>query len=274
MVKKFYLFIILIFGLLNIKLNYTCNNDQINSINRLFDIIKFEFKQDRIIKILIKSCQDYNSISVINSVDKDTKSLFFWAIKRRLSKVIDFIINSFFLNIHYSDSKGRNALFYIIRYSDNLDLIDNFISRGLNINALNNKGLNCIMYALKYNKRSIVNFLINRYNNLDIYISDYQYRNLLIYSAIYDHFDLAKFLINRYKSDGLLFNIHKVDIYNRNALIYAAMFNSKDIFHILAENSLSVNIKDCFGYNVLSYIIMYNHLNLYDIFYRYYSYRR
>ena len=111
----------------------------------------------------------------VNDIDRDGKSLMFYAVKSNQIDLIKFLFEKK-CNINIEDNKGQNCLFPAIQ-KGNLEIIKFLIENGISINKVDNSKNTPLTIAIKCNDMKIIEYLIDngayeytkKYNKSGIY---------------------------------------------------------------------------------------------------------
>jgi hypothetical protein len=111
----------------------------------------------------------------VNDIDRDGKSLMFYAIKSNQIDLIKFLFEKK-CNINIEDNKGQNCLFPAIQ-KGNFEIIKFLIENGISINKVDNNKITPLTIAMKCNDIKIIKYLIEK--------GAYQYSKKYHKSGIY-----------------------------------------------------------------------------------------
>ena len=109
--------------------------------------------------------------NIVNVIDEKGETFLSYAIKRKNYPVINLILASPILNLHFQDVRGNTYLHLAILYQ-NISLIETLLIKGINPNVQNKDGDTALHLAYLINNNDIINLLIN--NDVDFNLKNNQ----------------------------------------------------------------------------------------------------
>ena len=150
-------------------------------------------------------------------------------------------------------SEQTNLLFNAIEW-DEIDLLNELISKGYDLNEKNEKGLSPSHYAIKKGKIELIPLLI--LNGADIDSKDDNGQTPLIYACIFNQISVIEILIS------VECNIFEKNNQGIDALHYSSKYGCLDIAELLIKEGFDINTKDNYGKTPLMYACQFNQLQI------------
>ena len=226
----------------NYFINYLVNNNNLKllkiifklcikkSINLRIDIL------DNDDRIILYNCIKFNYIDMLNEILLYNKSCIGLSI------------------INIKDKLGNIALYYSIIFN-NYNAFIILLENNSNPYIINNIGDNAFYICIKSNNILMLEYLLNKYNNLNFTNSN---GDTLVHTLI-DNISLN--LITNYKDIIDLLINKSINLNNNNnigiTVLHQSILNNKyDIFNkLLNKNQININLSDFYGNTALHYII-------------------
>ena len=155
--------------------------------------------------------------------------------KRKYQEAINFIRDKSDMNLNIQD-EFQNYLIEYVLDSNDIKLIDFFLSRNVYLDIIDNNGTTILYNLIKFNKIEILKLVINNnYSKIGIDILD------------------------------------KKDIKGRTSLHYCVLFNNKEATEFILKNNGDPFIKDKLGSNIFFYCIKYDRTDILFILFKNYN---
>ncbi|ORX70404.1 ankyrin [Anaeromyces robustus] len=190
------------------------------------------------------------------------------------------------MNINEKDINGEYPIITAL-YSDNLEILEYLLSKGIDYKIKNNNGVSLLFLAIQKQKYNMIQFLLKQNINImeldgngnyplikAIKLNDLKSVELLVDYGIKNNIDMSKITDNNGSTPLILsyrlndipmfkylinyFDINQRDSNGNSLLLYAVLKNDREVINDLIARGADINAKDNFGNSILSKAIYQN----------------
>jgi ankyrin repeat protein len=265
--------------------------------NNIFDLIKSQ-KFNKISKLITN-----NKITNLDIKDSNNNYFIQYIINYNQYKLLKLILNKMKKNIltlrlDILDIDGRSILYNCIKfnYSEMFALLieSNKDNIGISIVDIKDKlGLTALHYSIIFNNFEAFKYLLD--NNANPYLIYNDCNNVFHIILKYKHLHMLKYLLdNKYllefydingntflqnsiiesATTDIIIEIMKktLNLNNKNskygltAIHQTVLYNNYDVFKLLIDKNIDINISDFYGNTPLHYILYEKHIDYIDLF--------